>query len=40
MNLAEESGSRTHTGSSATHSGFEVRPLHRECFPSSRDPCY
>lgn len=34
--LAEESGSRTHGGSQATPTGFEVRPPHRERFSSYR----
>jgi len=32
--LAEESGSRTHAGPPAAPTGFEVRPPHRERFPS------
>src|SRR3970040_2372109 len=32
--LAEESGSRTHTGPQAAPTGFEVRPPHRGRFPS------
>src|SRR5687768_147755 len=32
--MAEESGSRTHAGPPAAPTGFEVRPPHRERFPS------
>src|SRR3982751_2012700 len=32
--VAEESGSRTHAGPPAAPTGFEVRPPHRERFPS------